>query len=1341
MFRVRRAEGSDLKSILDYNQNRQDKNGGEELFHHVHLPSLVENSFLSLTAVDEQDDVIGFIAFDHSPPSGSCELDSDQFLQFLQESFILPTEFKIQNTIWLSYLSCKADLNCKLLQQFIDMLYASCPQLENLILLAPPNAMETLGKIHSIFEPLEKNELHETTSHPDLVDHYVLSASRSKMSHYVQPLNVRSARMEDHDDLLPVLELQSESLSANFGEFYVAQLIESEDERNKSLVAHVDDKAIGLLCLSDEFELRDLQLSFELDVYGNLAKTITPRLDAQQSEQRRLEILRSARKRLTPNVMVLGPRSSGKTTQAKALAETWDLIYLSKDEMVQTAAETGTTVGREAETYLKAGEIVPDETIIDIILERLQQLDCVSKGWILDGFPMTQDQASAMRTVGIIPDIIVTLGIDSETLKERSAEQEEPEKLYDDISLLTPLWSDTADVLIEHFDGANEAEKLMLSIRTCIEKRIHGTEKGLDRMMTLVEQEFRFKEEQQRLEEAQEQDTNAFVISLFCIDEKYESRSADFLTKAFEAFPEKEYCLLTLPPSAQEPPLLKDFTIIPASPDGSFSHVLYLLHRDTLLMHTEFAVSRYISSDHFTQVRNLLQSVRSRDEIEQTIDQANEDAYVDLEDNPASIAFVATVAEKVVGIATLTRSYTQQDGTAELRMQYDLDGLVPSNIHRARSLCTMTCFMMNPLFFSAFRYFLAEIMRQYHKSCIFYRLPPQDHVIPCLQELIQAKPRRLPASNPPVAQENSFALFFITKRLLVEPKLVVNKRVVVIGASDTAIQCIRDLLLVPYLYLTNIALISPNGIPKPRHTASIAQDMLPRHSTEYTAIELDQISLSSRVRVIESRVVDLDREGQTVVFPDHSFVCFDILILATGLQNGDATKLGYAPEFNDEKRYKPADLPKGMFCISDNTSAVLAHDAIVELNHRNPTGIVVYGERLHALTILSGLLRRQIPGNLITWVSAEENKFDATGEEDALPVHDETIAQRVVAKILSFGIRIKRNLTLHAVQLDEKTNSCVRGVEFESSNGTKEMIQCELFLCGDQNAVDPDIFRAINESGLVFDGRLIVNADLQTTDPSIFSTGGLARFSRRYKDVLFHQYYNSREMGSHLAQSVLRAIDPLAEQENPPQELPTFDQPTAISAVLPGDIHYTGIILPGISIPCCSTLPTTITSDATEEGELIHHSSIFINTLGKVCAMAYLGNEAVEVQNLQCLVGLHESYLNSAVASYENHLVDDWIAFFRQGWACALYHDKFRDFCSSLQQLLAKDDGIHKVMSAGTDCFKDTKDESKVFSLLHKTVGRGGCLLLPSTKSMIESHLMEFLSSNRNILTMYHHEK
>lgn len=56
-------------------------------------------------------------------------------------------------------------------------------------------------------------------------------------------------------------------------------------------------------------------------------------------------------------------------------------------------------------------------------------------------------------------------------------------------------------------------------------------------------------------------ESNAFAIQLFCIEEKYESRSLDFLPKAFEAFPEKDYCIITLPPSIPEFAMIQNFIV------------------------------------------------------------------------------------------------------------------------------------------------------------------------------------------------------------------------------------------------------------------------------------------------------------------------------------------------------------------------------------------------------------------------------------------------------------------------------------------------------------------------------------------------------------------------------------------------------------------------------------------------------------------------------------------------------------------------------------------------------------------------------------------------------------
>jgi hypothetical protein len=76
---------------------------------------------------------------------------------------------------------------------------------------------------------------------------------------------------------------------------------------------------------------------------------------------------------------------------------------------------------------------------------------------------------------------------------------------------------------------------------------------------------------------------NALAITLFCLDHAYASRGRDFLPFAFEQFVEKDYLLLTLPSTCTPPPILTAFTLVKPKPASTLSHVLYILHRDTLL--------------------------------------------------------------------------------------------------------------------------------------------------------------------------------------------------------------------------------------------------------------------------------------------------------------------------------------------------------------------------------------------------------------------------------------------------------------------------------------------------------------------------------------------------------------------------------------------------------------------------------------------------------------------------------------------------------------------------------------------------------------------------------------
>jgi adenylate kinase len=94
-------------------------------------------------------------------------------------------------------------------------------------------------------------------------------------------------------------------------------------------------------------------------------------------------------------IVFIGPPGAGKGTQAAKMIETYKVAHLSTGDMLRAARDAKTEVGVKADEYMSAGTLVPDQIIIDIIAERLQQPDC-QKGYLLDGFPRTIAQAEEL---------------------------------------------------------------------------------------------------------------------------------------------------------------------------------------------------------------------------------------------------------------------------------------------------------------------------------------------------------------------------------------------------------------------------------------------------------------------------------------------------------------------------------------------------------------------------------------------------------------------------------------------------------------------------------------------------------------------------------------------------------------------------------------------------------------------------------------------------------------------------------------------------------------------------------------------------------------------------------
>jgi adenylate kinase len=121
-------------------------------------------------------------------------------------------------------------------------------------------------------------------------------------------------------------------------------------------------------------------------------------------------------------LILLGPPGAGKGTQAQRLVATHGLVQLSTGDMLRAAVNAGTPVGLRAKELMARGELVPDDVVVAIVSDRIDEPDA-HKGFILDGFPRTVPQAHALdrmlREKGLKLDAVIELKVDEGILLKR----------------------------------------------------------------------------------------------------------------------------------------------------------------------------------------------------------------------------------------------------------------------------------------------------------------------------------------------------------------------------------------------------------------------------------------------------------------------------------------------------------------------------------------------------------------------------------------------------------------------------------------------------------------------------------------------------------------------------------------------------------------------------------------------------------------------------------------------------------------------------------------------------------------------------------------------------------
>lgn len=234
---------------------------------------------------------------------------------------------------------------------------------------------------------------------------------------------------------------------------------------------------------------------------------------------------------------------------------------------------------------------------------------------------------------------------------------------------------------------------------------------------------------------------------------------------------------------------------------------------------------------------------------------------------------------------------------------YRLEDFVLLAEHAPHQHVELHTFILNPIFAASSRFLLREIMRLHGATCIYYKIQYETPIPDVLKEFVQLTPRpqialpaeisrelaasaaaageKLGAARP--APFASHALFLVTCKAMSEPKIVNNARIVVLGSSDASLALLETLVSVPYLHFSSLCLVAPKASQRLRaprgtfasvadsdETLAAAADSFFARACSYTPVEVAALNLGARVRIIEGRMLDLDRQGKAVVMTDGS---------------------------------------------------------------------------------------------------------------------------------------------------------------------------------------------------------------------------------------------------------------------------------------------------------------------------------------------------------------------------------------------------------------------------------------------------------------------------------------
>uniref|UniRef100_A0A7S3ZDH5 Cilia- and flagella-associated protein 61 N-terminal domain-containing protein n=1 Tax=Lotharella globosa TaxID=91324 RepID=A0A7S3ZDH5_9EUKA len=1127
---VHRANPEDEKGIATLIKG--DEKLLEKRFGKFNVQELIENSIIAITASNETGEIVAFAAFSNSPTptTGDERLAPNKWAEWVRETFP-DTGLGPRNTLWLSFFAAGSLYEQEAIDMILHSAFDTFAHVDALLFALGPNV--------TAFTPVNEPEIFEEIEHKSGDVKMLVSFAIN----YRPQVRIRSARVEDHDDLTPIFNQQSEILTENYGEFYLTRVIEAQSKSNQVLVADINNKPVGLMSLTSDIDTKILADCFDLSPYNNFTKpTVDPepaglKENANLGDAAYLADLSAFEKdsKKEPGTMfepIFGRLYNGlKSVVVDKFVDAIDLEKLKEeyDEAEQKRKQV------EADAKRAAGEEVPDddddddevemdfktawsETLPNYLVALCLFSAAKGKPSIassIDNKALPANAASAISELMNAADAPADVAAFAAACKRVGAAVAQKDESLS-INFLINLSKYTALVGGEA-KGVDFGEELknILEKGTWHPKPAEGAEKLKESAEKKADDSVKSGTEEEKTKKMVNGSTNTpasnvMCITLYCLEEAYEGLGEAFLGEAFRRYPDHDYCILTLPHSSPEIPLLQHFTYVSPLPSNTFSHSLYLLHRATAFRAP--LTVRWSRAGDMMHLREMTTAMENKSEI---LSAARRGLKAKMSTSPTCACLTLEHNDQFIGAVVVDIEETTKD-VDWLCTEYAVDEVISTNTFPSSAHATILYYLCDPLFSADKQFVLSEVMRILNKGALHYRVYPLHYVQDLLDALVQVAPRKRPSvpgegkstgeMDKPLhdaktggmlaalAEEGKdFALYVTSVRLLHEPRVAVNARIVVYGATPCALSFLEQLLLNPGANFRSLTIITPCGVEE---QDSGMTGFFPKEA-DYTHRHLDRLAVSARVKVLKSTISAMDCKRKVVVLADDKLVPYDYLVLAPGLQDETlaglnvvsqkfleeqkrkrqlaeeaANKENDEEEVADEKSEKdegkgrgkeeeeqaedeemeslsepPVNEVQGVVSVKGNASTAECLQLLEGLRKEGKLGssrqskeakILVYGSTVTALTMIRGLLNQGLRPSSIFWLGEDSRSTVLSQNQDNLDLWhsgNTKVENQVIRRLNALGVK---SLGLAKIETVRHEDGKLSGVHFKPGRGRRE---------------------------------------------------------------------------------------------------------------------------------------------------------------------------------------------------------------------------------------------------------------------------------------------------------------